>query len=135
MTQFRMEQIKVEQFAILEDKIPQNEIGFAAELTHGVSKEDNVIAIRLKVSFSANEKLLLVCVVACMFKIEPASWKEWVTDNKVIIPRGFLAHLAMHTFGTTRGILFMKTEGTPYQQLILPPTNVDALTKEDIIIE
>ena len=134
MTQFRMEQIKVEQFAILEDKIPQNEIGFAAELTHGVSKEDNVIAIRLKVSFSANEKLLLVCVVACMFKIEPDSWKEWVTDNKVIIPRGFLAHLAMHTFGTTRGILFMKTEGTPYQQLILPPTNVDALTKEDIII-
>ncbi len=41
----------------------------------------------------------------------------------------------MLTFGTARGILFAKTEGTPYQQLLLPPTNVDAMIKEDYVIE
>jgi len=135
MTQFRMDQIKVEQFAILEDKLPQNDIDFSAELTHGASKEDKVLAIRLKVSYTSDEKLLLVCVVSCEFKIEPNSWQEWEKDNQVIVPRGFIAHLAMHTFGTARGILFSRTEGTPYQRLILPPTNVDAIIKEDFIIE
>ena len=135
MTHFRMDQIKVEQFAILENNIPQDDIDFSAELTHGASKEDKVIAIRLKVSYTSKETLLLVSVVSCMFKIEPESWKEWVKDDKVIVPRGFIAHLAMHTFGTARGILFAKTEGTPYQKLILPPTNVDAMIKEDFIIE
>lgn len=135
MTQFRMDQIKVEQFAILENKLPQDNIGFSAELTHAVSKEDNVIAVRLKVSFTSKEKLLLVCVVSCIFKVEPDSWQEWIQENKVVVPRGFMAHLAMHTFGTARGILFAKTEGTPYQQLILPPTNVDTMIKNDLIIE
>ena len=135
MTHFRMDQIKVEQFAILENNIPQDDIDFSAELTHGASKEDKVIAIRLKVSYTSKETLLLVSVVSCMFKIEPKSWQEWVKDNKVVVPRGFIAHLAMHTFGTARGILFAKTEGTPYQRLILPPTNVDAMITEDFIIE
>ena len=135
MTHFRMDQIKVEQFAILENNIPQDDIDFSAELTHGASKEDKVIAIRLKVSYTSKETLLLVSVVSCMFKIEPESWQEWVKDDKVIVPRGFIAHLAMHTFGTARGILFAKTEGTPYQRLILPPTNVDAMITEDFIIE
>ena len=44
MTHFKMDQIKVEQFAILEDKLPQDEIDFSAELMHGASKEDKVIA-------------------------------------------------------------------------------------------
>ena len=135
MTHFRMDQIKVEQFAILENNFPQDDIDFSAELTHGASKEDKVIAIRLKVSYTSKETLLLVSVVSCMFKIEPESWQEWVKDNKVVVPRGFIAHLAMHTFGTARGILFAKTEGTPYQRLILPPTNVDAMITEDFIIE
>jgi hypothetical protein len=135
MTQFRMDQIKVEQFAILENNIPHDDIGFSAELTPGASKEDKVIAIRLKASYTSNEKLLLVCVVSCVFKVEPDSWKEWEQDNQIIVPRGFIAHLAMHTFGTARGILFSRTEGTPYQRLILPPTNVDAIIKEDFIIE
>ena len=135
MTHFRMDQIKVEQFAILENKLPQEDIGFSAELTHGASKEEKIIAIRLKVSYISKEKMLLVCIVSCMFKVEPESWQDWVKDDKVFIPRGFIAHLAMHTFGTTRGILFAKTEGTPYQQFILPPTNVDAMIKEDFIID
>ena len=135
MTHFKMDQIKVEQFAILEDKLPQDEIDFSAELMHGASKEDKVIAIRLKVSYTSKETLLLVSVISCMFKIELESWQEWAKDNQVIVPRGFIAHLAMHTFGTARGILFAKTEGTPYQQLIVPPTNVDAMIKEDYIIE
>ena len=90
MTQFRMDQIKVEQFAILEDKLPQNDIDFSAELTHGASKEDKVLAIRLKVSYTSDEKLLLVCVVSCEFKIEPNSWQEWVKDNQVIIDKGYM---------------------------------------------
>jgi hypothetical protein len=38
----------------------------------------------------------------------------------------------MHTVGTIRGILHCKTEGTPFNALILPPINVSEMVTGDL---
>ena len=57
-----------------------------------------------------------------------------MVDNKtntLNVPHGFPGHLAMLTGGTTRGILHAKTEGTCYNQYVLPTINVTEIIKED----
>lgn len=51
--------------------------------------------------------------------------------NTLVIPKGFLRHLAMLTVGTSRGILHAKTEGTCFNKYVLPTINVTLIIKED----
>lgn len=135
MFKFRMQHIKVDQFAILEEKLPTTPIQLETSLGLGANKEHRMITAQLKVTFSSESNILVVLMASCLFEIHPDTWNELSTEGKTIIPKNELAHLAMHTFGTVRGILFCKTEGTNYQQLILPPTNVESMIKEPLVIE
>jgi hypothetical protein len=47
------------------------------------------------------------------------------------IPKGFLAHLAMISVGTARGILHCKTENTIFNNFVLPLVNVASMIPED----
>ena len=69
--------------------------------------------------------------VSCHFKIEDASWNSFIKKNKLIVPKQFLAHLAMLTTGTSRGVLFAKTEATQFSKFIVPTLNVTEMIKED----
>ena len=66
------------------------------------------------------------------FKIEDKSWGGFIKKKEIIFPKAFVAHMAMITVGTSRGILHSKTEGTPYNELILPTLNVADMIPEDI---
>lgn len=130
-----MEQIKIEQFAILSDNIPDNGFNIETEISFGAVKDQNIICLKLKNSFVSEEKTILTLVISCFFAIHPDSWKECTKDGVTTIGKKKAAHMAMHAFGTARGILFCKTEGTPFQQIILPPTNVEEICKEDFVID
>lgn len=135
MISFRMTQIKVEQFAILSETLPKDgHIGVETTFAVSVDAKSHAIGMRLKVSYLAEEKMLLTLVLVCTFTIDEDSWIGFVQDNTITIPHGFLAHMAVHTLGTARGVLFCKTENTVFQQLIIPPTNVDAAFAEDMVI-
>ncbi len=49
----------------------------------------------------------------------------------MVVSKGFLAHLAMITTGTARGVLFAKTEATQFSKFIIPTLNVAEMIKED----
>ena len=50
----------------------------------------------------------------------------------VSFPKGFMAHLAVITVGTTRGVLHAKTENSKFNKYFLPTINVNELVKNDI---
>lgn len=135
MTEFRLVNIKIDQFAILQEELPHQELTLNLEIGSGANKCDRIVINKLKVNIVKDNDLLMTIAISCFFEIKLDSWKEWEHDNKVKIPRGFLVHTAIHTLGTMRGIMFCKTEGTPYQQLILPPTNVDNMITEDLLLD
>lgn len=47
--------------------------------------------------------------------------------DKFEIPKDLQKMLAVQTVGASRGVLFCKTECTPFANLILPPVNVAAM--------
>ncbi len=135
MVQFRMSRISVEQFAILVEEAPQAEIVVDSDVSFGVIPNKQVVAVKFNITFTHEDKKLLVMELHCYFNVRSEDWKKFEKENKVVIPKDLLAHFAMHTVGTARGVLYCKTEGTLYNQFIIPPMNVAERIPEDIVID
>ncbi len=130
-----MNRISVEQFAILVEEAPQAEIVVDSDVSFGVIPNKQVVAVKFNITFTHEDKKLLVMELHCYFNVRPEDWKKFEKENKVVIPKDLLAHFAMHTVGTARGVLYCKTEGTLYNQFIIPPMNVAERIPEDIVID
>jgi hypothetical protein len=129
---FALQGIKTEQFAIIEeDFTSKKEIGLGTELQFKLDQKNKQIGVFLGFEFMQGKKVFLKVKVSCHFKIEIDSWEEFIQQDKVVVPKGFLAHLAMITTGTTRGVLFAKTEATQFSKFIVPTLNVSEMIKED----
>ncbi|MCB0605075.1 MAG: hypothetical protein KDC52_14170 [Ignavibacteriae bacterium] len=133
---FALQGIKTEQFAILEENYSsKKEIGLGTGLQFRVDNQNKQIGTFLGFEFVQGKKVFLKIQVSCHFKIEETAWNSFVQEDKLVVPKGFLAHLAMITIGTTRGVLFAKTEGTPFSKYIIPTINVAEMIKEDASFE
>ncbi len=129
---FALQGIKTEQFAILEENYsPKKDIGLGTGLQFRIDSLNKQIGSFLSFEFVQSKKVFLKIQVSCHFKIEENAWNSFIQKNKLVVPKGFLAHLAMITTGTTRGVLFAKTEGTPFSKYIVPTINVAEMIQED----
>lgn len=131
---FELQGIKTEQFAIFEENYtPKKETALGTELQFKLDQETKQIGVFLGFEFIQGKKVFLKIQVSCHFKIEEKSWENFIQKGnaKLVVPKGFLAHLAMISTGTTRGVLFAKTESTPFSKFIVPTLNVDEMIKED----
>lgn len=133
---FALQGIKTEQFAIIEENYTlNNKTDLGTELQFKLDQKNHKIGVFLGFEFMQIKKVFLKIQVSCHFQIEENSWATFVQENKLVIPKGFLAHLAVITIGTTRGVLFAKTEATPFSIFILPTLNIASIIKEDAIFE
>lgn len=135
---FTLQGIKTEQFAIFEENfVPKKETGLGTELQFKLDEKNNQIGVFLGFEFMQGKKVFLKIQVSCHFKIEESSWNNFIQkkESKLVVPKGFLAHLAMITTGTTRGVLFAKTETTPFSKFIVPTLNVAEMITEDASFE
>ncbi len=132
---FTLQGIKLEQFAMFEENYEQKEnIELNVKIEVKVNQIDKRIGIFLAVTYLHKQKVLVKIVVSCHFLISDDSWKYIMNDEEqsFLIPKGLLTHLAMLTIGTTRGILFAKTEGTIFSGFILPTIDVTEMLTEDM---
>ena len=136
---FKLEKINSEQFAIIESSYDEcnDDIGLEAIVKFGTNAKESAIISIIKFQFEQKEKPFLIIEVSCEFSIEKGKWDEFSTDKdiNINIPKEFLAHLAMITVGTTRGVLHSKTENTKFNEFILPTLNVAEMITEDGVFE
>ena len=126
MIQFKMRQIKVEQFAILSD-IPLEklkEMNLDTKMTVATADDIHSVSIDIRFVFRKDDMQIIILEVRCIFEVSENSWQELKINGQIKLPEDFLGHMALHTVGTALGILFCKTEGTPYASMILPQINV-----------
>lgn len=137
MIKFLMENISIEQFAILDDSLPQNTdfVKIDTAINFKWAIKDKRVAAVTKFRFLNNTDPFIILDVCCSFKIDEDDWAGLINDADLItFPKGFLCHLAMHTVGTSRGILHCKTASTPFNGFIIPPINVEIIINEDIAV-
>lgn len=126
MIKFIMTRIALEQFAILNDNIPEGEMSLTTGLEFQASKNGQSVACIAKFTYSDSaDNPQLKFVLRCEFGIHPEDAGRFNKDGKTTIPSSVLKLFAMHTVGIARGVLFSKTEGSQWSSAILPPINVD----------
>lgn len=133
MIHFNMAKINVEQFAILASTLPSGtDISLSTELSFMYSLDSKRVACMLGITFSSPEEKIILLKIRCEFSIHPDDWATFINGNRLIIPKQLLDFFAMHTIGTARGILFCKTEGTPFNSMMIPPINVSSMITNGI---
>lgn len=133
---FVLQGIKTEQFAIIDENFsPRKKTGLGTELQFKLDQKNKQIGVYIDFEFIQTRKVFLKIQVSCHFKIEQKSWDSLYQENqyKLVIPKDFLAHLAMITTGTARGVLFAKTESTQFSAFIIPTLNVADMISEDAV--
>ncbi len=90
------------------------------------------IRCNTKITYTQEERLLLVIEVSCYFDIENNAGKQIVEEKRIDV--GFLRYLATITIGTIRGIIHAKTESTSLNPIVLPPINLMDVIKNDFVL-
>ena len=133
---FNLLKIKTEQFAIFEENFNKNEvINLNTNLSFGMNSNDKVFLITPKYTFENEGKPFIAIQISCYFKVEDTTWNNFKVKKQIIFPKDFVAHMAMITVGTSRGILHTKTEGTIFNEFIIPTINVSEMIREDILFD
>lgn len=127
----------IEEFAILEDNLPENlqDLSVENNIRVKLSTSEKQIGIVNTVKYILDNKSLLKIRSVLYFQIENSSWKDLIKENKIIFEKDKIQHLGIITTGATRGMLIAKCTNTPYSKLILPPINIGKLLYEDIVFE
>jgi hypothetical protein len=134
--QFRLFNIKTEQFAILEEFYKRDKpLKVQTSTKFGFNIEKRLIGASVKVSFESDKNPFIIIEVICHFEIESEKWMEMYREDKIIIPKGFAAHLMMITVGTARGVLYNKLENTEFNNISVPLINVSSIFNSDIVLK
>ena len=131
--QFQFLRIDVPQFAILSEEAVSGPFGINFGINFALG-EKNIIKCTLKVVYLKESQPITQLVVETFFAIEEKSWEELKKDGKVVIPAGFLQHLAALTLSTARGIQYAKTVEIGINNYMIPLTNMTEIVKKDMII-
>lgn len=131
MIRFNMSRIAVNQFAILSDTYPKGNITLSTELSFKYSADTRQISCEVGYRFTSDEEVFIILKSQCEFVIHPDDWNKFVKEDGIAIPKSVMELLAVHTIGASRGILYCKTEGTPFNSLMIPPINVARMMKDE----
>lgn len=126
---FRMNLIKVDQFAILVEKQANLEHSYNIDtaIRFGMTQDSKQLYCQYKSQYRNGDKIDLLIGVSCGFEIEQNSWNDLIDGETLTVPSSFLKYMGVQTIGITRGILYEKTVGTSFDQLILPPVNLEEM--------
>jgi len=134
---FALAKITTEQFATIDDNLPQQgaEIGIEINFRFSVSENKKMIGVFVNFAFQSEGKQFLIVEGGCHFKIKPEDWTDMLSANQteLTVSTGLLRHLATITVGTTRGILHAKTENTSFNKYHLPTINVTEVIDKDSV--
>lgn len=131
---FLLKKIHTEQFALFEENFVEDiKVNLNTQIQFKLDHKHYMVGVFMGFTFEQEKKPFLKIEVSCHFRLEENSWNDFIDEkkSKIIIPKGFLAHLAMITIGTARGVLFAKTEGTLFNTFIIPTLNVSEMIETD----
>lgn len=131
---FNLTKINTLQFAIIEEAFNAgiDKFNIETNLGFGVDSENESILSLVKIQFEQNSIPFLIIEVSCEFDVIKDFWEEFESKKNNTIPKGFMAHLAMITVGTTRGVLHEKTKNTKFNEFIFPTINVAKMIEKDV---
>ncbi|MGO1584789.1 hypothetical protein [Mesonia sp.] len=109
-----------------------------SSLGFGIDINDHTISCKARFSFEKKkDQPFLILEVESLFKIEKNDFKNKVKqeDNSYLVSKELAMHFAVITVGSSRGILHAKTEGTRYNEYLLPTIDVKQMIPENVFFK
>lgn len=134
IVQFSIVRVTTEQFAVIEEAYQEGvPINLNTNIRFAIDRKNRMVAVFCQFKCEQNRIPFLKVEVSNQFLITADSWKNFLRDDvTTVIPKDFMTHLGMITVGTARGVLHTKTEGTRFNEFILPTINVMDMIKDDV---
>ncbi|WP_421889763.1 hypothetical protein [Marinoscillum sp.] len=132
---FKIKSITTREFATIKSAYNDGEeIGIGTGFNFGVDSDNHAVAVLLDLTFECNETPFVILKISMEFDVLPEEFESF--NNKkskgIVIPKGFLTHLAAMTVSTARGILYEKLKDSNFDYLLLPALNVSEILTEDM---
>jgi len=135
--QFGFSTISTDEFALTGEVYdPAKEAQMNVTVNFSFVKNESRLKVGVKCLLHQEEKTLVIIAVSCCFKVSLDDWYAQYNeeDNTLTVARLAALHFAGLTVSTTRGVLHTKTENQMMHSVVLPPVNLNAIIKEDIIL-
>lgn len=113
------------------------ETNLISHLGFGIDIDDHTITCNTKFSFEKKkDQPFLILELRGLFTINKNDFLNKVkqTDNSFLITKDLATHFAVLMIGSARGVLHAKTEGTTFNQYLLPTMDVKNMIPEDIVL-
>ncbi|MFM7857585.1 MAG: hypothetical protein ACKO96_38100 [Flammeovirgaceae bacterium] len=135
VVQFSIARVLTDQFALIEKAFSESEsINLNTNLRFAIDRDQRLVVVSTLFKFEQKDIPFLIVEVSCQFLISSESWSAFLKDETTtVIPKDFMTHLGMITVGTARGVLHTKTEGTKFNEFVLPTINVNDMVREDVV--
>lgn len=136
---FAFSGIRTISFAIIEAAYKKSgETNLLTGIAFGLDREDFAITCNARFAFEKKkDQPFLILEIQTIFQIEENDFLTKIKqdDNSYLLTKGLAVHFAVLTIGSARGILHAKTEGTLFNEYLLPTIDVNDMLQEDIIFE
>ena len=135
---FSLLRIKTEQFVAFDiesTKLDSTEM--EAAIRFGIDRSIRLVGVYTKITFLQEGKPFLLVEVRCDFQIEATAWQTLINkeSDQLVLPLGLVQHFGVLSIGTTRGVLHAKTEGSPFNNYLIPTLDVTQLVKSDVFFD
>ena len=126
---YKYVKIDLTQFAYFEENYDQSitEIEFQTNVKFSFDKVNHILCCIILLNMLHNGKYLVKAEVKNFFDIEPNSLELLRNNGNIIFTPDLLVQFASFSYGSLRGILHVKTEGTVVNQFILPPVYMNKI--------
>lgn len=126
-------------FAVIESAYKKTgDTNLLTGLGFGLDIDDQTIICNAKFSFEKKkDQPFLILELQALFEINNDDFMKKVKqeDDSYLLTNGLAIHFAVLTVGSARGVLHAKTEGTVYNEYLLPTIDVKKMIPEDIVFE
>ena len=132
---YKLVDIDDSQFAIFSENFEEGkDIAVCAVINFASSKDGTDLRCKSRLELKQDVKLILVTEIICKYSIIKNSWED-VDEYHKKLPSEFIRHITSIAIGTQRGIILVRTKGSPLHKILLPPVNLADVIKKDYIIE
>ena len=121
--------LEILQFATFEENYSDvnAEVEISNNFQFSYNFEDRTVRCVTSVLFTQNTAVVLKCELASFFYLESGTAESLTKNGTFYAPSELLAQFASLTYGSTRGVIFTKTIGSPLNKIILPPNDIRAI--------
>lgn len=128
---FKFIKMDLTQFATFSDGYTPNDedIEIFNRFQFAYNFEDHLVLCKTMIEIFKDKHLLLKADLDNIFKIDAESASAFEHETEAVLPPELLAQFASLAYGSLRGVLYIKTVGTPFNNFVLPPNDVSSVFK------